>query len=219
MIDDLFQEHLPNLPERQRLGPGSLLIRHQLQAVAPHLMDDIQALTLKHPLRHMVTRGGHPMSVATSSCGPYGWVSDARHGYRYATIDPHTGLPWPPIPAHWQALAASLAAQAGYERFEPDSALINCYAAGSRMGLHQDRDEATLDCPIVSLSLGITANFMFGGLSRQDPVSDVPLMHGDVVVWGGADRLRFHGIRPLKDGYHPLTGHHRYNITFRRVQP
>lgn len=218
MMDDLFEDQTPWLPERQTLGRGSVLLRQRLNAQADQLMREITALTAEHSLQHMVTRGGHAMSVATASCGHYGWVSDAVHGYRYATTDPATGLPWSPIPAHWLTLARALAEEAGYPGFIPDSALINRYAAGARMGLHQDRDEATLDWPIVSLSLGLPARFMFGGPTRQSPVVDVPLLHGDVVVWGGTDRLRFHGIRPLKDGHHSLTGPYRYNLTFRRVQ-
>lgn len=219
MIEDLFQDHVPDLPEHQSLGPASVVLRQRLNTTAEHLMKDIHTLTTTHPLRHMVTRGGYAMSVATSSCGHYGWVSNATRGYHYTAADPETGQPWPPIPAHWLTLATALAHDAGYEGFVPDSALINRYAAGTRMGLHQDRDEATLAWPIVSLSLGLPARFMFGGLSRQAPVADIPLLHGDVVVWGGVDRLRFHGIRPLKDGHHPLTGSYRYNLTFRRVRP
>ena len=219
MIKDLFQDHVPNLPERQSLGPGAVLLRQQWQTTAEQLVKDINALTVEHPFRHMVTRRGHAMSVATSCCGDYGWVSDSVRGYRYAALDPKTERPWPPIPAHWLTLAAALAHDAGYDGFTPDSALINRYAVGTRMGLHQDHDESTLDWPIVSLSLGLSAHFMFGGLTRQAPVTDVPLLHGDVVVWGGVDRLRFHGIRPLKEGYHPLTGSYRYNLTFRRVSP
>ena len=219
MMDDLFQDQPPDLPERQALGPESWLLRHTLQTTACHLMADIHTLTATHPFQHMVTRGGHTMSVATSSYGSYGWVSDAQKGYRYASSNIETGQPWPPIPAHWLALATALAEKAGFNGFHPDSALINRYAVGARMGLHQDRDEATLAWPIVSLSLGLPARFMFGGKQRQAPVKDFTLLHGDVVVWGGADRLRFHGIRPLKAGHHSLTGPYRYNITFRRVQP
>lgn len=219
MMDDLFQDQPPDLPKRQALGPESWLLRHTLQATALQLITDIQALTATHPFRHMVTRSGHAMSVATSSCGDYGWVSDAHSGYRYAATDTEVGQPWPAIPPRWCALATALAETAGFNGFQPDSALINRYAVGTRMGLHQDRDEATLAWPIVSLSLGLPARFMFGGLQRQAPIEDITLLHGDVVVWGGADRLRFHGIRPLKAGHHSLTGHYRYNITFRRVQP
>ena len=220
MIDDLFRDQPPALPEQQRLGRDAWLLR---QRVSDHdalaMFTDIQRIVATHPLRHMVTRGGHAMSVATTSCGTYGWVSDAAHGYRYTEQDPATDTPWPPLPARWKQLANTLAAIAGYQHFHPDTALINAYAPGTQMGLHQDRDEASLDWPVVSVSLGLTARFMFGGLKRRDTVVEVPLGHGDVVVWGGVDRLRFHGIRPLREGWHPLTKRWRYNVTFRRVQP
>ena len=218
MMDDLFQDQIPTLPERQILGTGAVLLRHRLIPHARQLMEDINTLAVSHPFRHMVTRRGHGMSVATSSYGDYGWVSNTQHGYHYAALDPLTGQPWPSIPILWQTLATELAATAGYTGFIPDSALVNRYATGARMGLHQDRDEASLDWPIVSFSLGLPARFMFGGLTRQAQINEVSLFHGDVVVWGGADRLRFHGIRPLKEGYHSLTGPYRYNLTFRRVQ-
>lgn len=218
-MNDLFEDQVPELPEREVIGPQSVLLRHRLHAQAAQLMNDIRILTTDHPFQHMVTRSGHAMSVATVSCGQYGWVSDTVHGYRYATHDPLTHPPWPAMPAQWQALATQLAEEAGFAGFMPDSALVNRYAAGTRMGLHQDRDEASFGWPIVSLSLGLPARFMFGGLTRQAPVTDVTLLHGDVVAWGGVDRLRFHGIRPLKDGHHSVTGCYRYNVTFRRVAP
>jgi alkylated DNA repair protein (DNA oxidative demethylase) len=156
------------------------------------------------------------MQLALTNCGALGWVSDAR-GYRYSAQDPATGLPWPALPAPFLALAQSAAAQAGFDGFAPDACLINRYAPGTRLSLHQDRDERDFGQPIVSVSLGLPAMFLWGGLQRADRPQRVPLFHGDVVVWGGADRLRFHGVAPVPDGTHPLTGAARINITFRRA--
>jgi DNA oxidative demethylase len=164
----------------------------------------------------MVTPGGARMSVAMSNCGQVGWVSD-RRGYRYQAIDPDSGLPWPPMPALLRRLALRTAAAAGFERFEPDACLINRYVPGTRLSLHQDRNERDLLAPVVSVSLGLPAVFLFGGLRRADRVQRVALVHGDVVVWGGRQRLAFHGVTPLTDGEHALTGRCRINLTLRQA--
>lgn len=164
----------------------------------------------------MVTPGGFRMSVAMTNCGGYGWITD-RKGYRYANTDPETGKPWPPIPAVMQALATEAAAQAGFPNFEPDACLINRYAVGARMTLHQDKNEVDFGQPIVSVSLGLPATFQLGGRERTDKASRIRLEHGDVLVWGGPARLLYHGILPLKAGYHPAFGAFRINLTFRRA--
>ncbi len=156
------------------------------------------------------------MSVAMTNCGVAGWVSD-RTGYRYDPIDPLSGSPWPPMPAAFWKLAQSAAAALDFPSFEPDACLINRYEPGTRLSLHQDRDEKGYTDPIVSVSLGLPAIFQWGGEKRSDRPQRIPLVHGDVVVWGGPSRLRFHGVLPLKDGEHPLLGGKRYNITFRKA--
>jgi alkylated DNA repair protein (DNA oxidative demethylase) len=156
------------------------------------------------------------MSVAMSNCGPLGWVSD-RRGYRYDALDPLSGQPWPAMPERWKALAARAAAQAGFDGFEPDACLINQYLPGCKLSLHQDKDERDFSAPIVSVSLGLPAVFLFGGERRADRPQRYRLQHGDVVVWGGASRLAFHGVAPLADGEHVWLGRRRINLTFRRA--
>ncbi len=168
------------------------------------------------PPRHMVTPGGLAMSVANTNCGALGWVSD-RRGYRYSATDPDSGQPWPAMPAAFTELALSAATAAGFAGYRPDACLINHYAPGARLSLHQDKDERDHRAPIVSVSLGMPAVFLFGGLARADKAARVPLQHGDVVVWGGVDRLRFHGVLPLKALPHPLLGAERINLTLRQA--
>ncbi|MBG6078067.1 alkylated DNA repair protein (DNA oxidative demethylase) [Polaromonas sp. CG_9.11] len=168
------------------------------------------------PLRHLKTPGGRVMSVGMSNCGALGWVSD-RTGYRYSSTDPLSGQPWPSMPACFAELAMQAAAEAGYEGFAPDACLINRYEPGARLSLHQDRDESDLGAPIVSVSLGLPAVFLFGGLQRSDRPARWRLAHADVAVWGGVSRLAFHGVAPLADGEHPRLGRQRINLTFRRA--
>src|SRR5690606_11233386 len=144
------------------------------------------------------------MSVAMTNCGPLGWCSD-RSGYRYEPADPLTGLAWPPMPAEIRALARAAADAAGFDGFEPDACLINRYAPGTKLSLHQDKDERDFTSPIVSVSLGVPAVFLFGGRKRKDPLVRVRLEHGDVVVWGGAARLNYHGVAPLAETEHPFA--------------
>ena len=198
------------------LATGAVLLPGAALDDAPALLAAIRDVLARAPLRQMVTRGGFKMSVAMSNCGALGWVSD-RRGYRYSPIDPDSGQPWPAMPAVLQDLATDSAARAGFAGFVPDACLINRYAPGARMALHQDRDEADFDQPIVSLSLGLPAVFLFGGFERGDRPARIPLGHGDVLVWGGPARLRFHGVLPVKDGTHPATGACRLNLTFRKA--
>lgn len=203
-------------PALEPLGEAAALLSGFAATEADVLPSMLQILWRQAPLRHMVTPGGTRMSVAMSNCGEAGWVTD-RRGYRYERCDPESGRPWPPMPPMLRTLASRAAAAAGFASFEPDACLINCYAPGTRLSLHQDRDERDLAQPVVSLSCGLPATFLFGGQRRADPVRRIPLFHGDVVVWGGPQRLVFHGVAPLADGEHPLTGRCRINLTFRRA--
>ncbi|WP_215404403.1 DNA oxidative demethylase AlkB [Janthinobacterium sp. JC611] len=201
------------------LVPGSsasLLLRGFALPYLHEVLPALDAIVLAAPLRHMATPGGLRMSVAMSNCGALGWITDGR-GYRYARHDPASGLPWPPMPSVLLRLAREAALAAGYPGFTPDACLLNRYAPGARMALHQDRDECDFNAPIVSVSLGLPATFLFGGAERADKAARIALLHGDVVVWGGADRLRFHGVAPLKEGVHALLGAQRINLTFRKA--
>jgi alkylated DNA repair protein (DNA oxidative demethylase) len=173
-------------------------------------------VTAAAPFRQMETPGGLRMSVAMTNCGERGWVSD-RRGYRYAASDPADGRAWPQMPPEFAACAVGAADAAGFGQFAPDACLINRYVPGARLTLHQDRDERDFTAPIVSVSLGLPAVFLFGGDARGDRQRRLPLQHGDVVVWGGAARLRYHGVAPLQEGWHPLLGSQRINLTFRRA--
>lgn len=216
MTFDLSADQEPACEVNEPIGPASLLLRGFARACAEPGWAALQQVLAVAPLRHMQTPGGHLMSVAMSNCGELGWVTD-RAGYRYSRMDPQTGLPWPAMPSTWQTLAKAAAEAAGYPGFTPDACLINRYIPGSRMALHQDKDERDHHAPIVSVSLGIPAMFQFGGLLRSDRPARIPLLHGDVVVWGGEDRLRYHGVLPIKPAEHPLLGAQRINLTFRKA--
>ncbi len=204
---DLFGE--PVLPE------GLSLLRGFVRDDAEALMAIISEVSEAAPFRTMQVPGGGTMSVAMTNCGRAGWVTDAK-GYRYSPVDPLSDQPWPDMSEALSDLAMRASHTAGFGDFVPDGCLINRYAPGARMGLHQDRDEADRRAPIVSVSLGLPATFLFGGLKRNDPTIKLELEHGDVVVWGGPARLAYHGIAPLKPGSHPLTGAARYNLTLRK---
>ena len=197
------------------LGDNSALLSGAVAHLEPQLLRGISSIAAQAPFRHMRVPSGAEMSVAMTNCGDYGWVTDAR-GYRYSEVDPQSQRPWPTPPPAWWPLAGELAAQAGFAGFVPDSCLINRYEPTAKMGLHQDRDESTLQWPIVSISLGMVGRFAFGGLERAEIPRRFDLESGDVVVWGGCDRLRFHGIDRIKGHEHPLFGPYRYNLTFRR---
>jgi alkylated DNA repair protein (DNA oxidative demethylase) len=203
-------------PSREPLEEGAVLLRHFAAGDAAALLEDVARVTSSAPFRHLVTPGGYTMSVAMTNCGRVGWVSD-RSGYRYDPVDPDTGAPWPPMPRSFLDLAARAAGEGGFPAYDPDACLINRYAAGAKLGLHQDRDEDDQWAPIVSVSLGLPAVFLWGGKRRADPVRRMRLENGDVVVWGGPARFVYHGVAPLKAGEHPLTGDVRINLTFRKV--
>ena len=207
--------NLPPNPYPEPLEDGAVVRRGRIAAHDHAIWGWVQQVAAQSPFRHMVTRSGSAMSVAMTNCGPMGWVTD-RGGYRYQALDPLTRQPWPAMPAALRDLAAELAAEAGFPNFAPDACLINRYEPGSKMGLHQDRDERDLTAPIVSLSLGLTAPFLWGGATRRAPVRKIALDHGDVVVWGGPARLNFHGVGTIPAGQHPLVGACRFNLTFRQ---
>jgi alkylated DNA repair protein (DNA oxidative demethylase) len=201
----------------QRIGDGAWLLPGFALDEAPALLLAIEQVAAQAPFRNMVTPWGQSMSVAMTNCGAFGWVTD-RQGYRYTERDPVSGEPWPPMPAPFLTLAQRAAAHCGYGDFDPDVCLINLYVPGARMGAHQDRDEGNLAAPIVSVSLGLPATFLWGGKQRSDKARRFRLEHGDVVVWGGPSRLTYHGVAPLADGQDPATGARRYNLTFRRAR-
>jgi alkylated DNA repair protein (DNA oxidative demethylase) len=214
MTLELFDE--PPRNAREPIGPGAFILPGFALPCVDALLPAIHALTEHAPFRHMLTPGGFTMSVALTNCGALGWTSD-RRGYRYSSIDPDTGQPWPAMPEPFARLAREAAAAAGFDGFTPDACLVNRYEPGARLSLHQDKDERDYGAPIVSVSLGMPAVFLFGGHARSDKAARIPLQHGDVVVWGGEDRLRYHGVLPLKDQPHPAFGSRRLNLTFRKA--
>jgi alkylated DNA repair protein (DNA oxidative demethylase) len=205
-------------PEQVRLPPGVRLLRGFSLPWEAALLADINRVVAAAPFRHMITPGGQRMSAAMTNCGSVGWISD-RSGYRYASLDPHTGQPWPALPGSFSTLARRAAEAAGFVGFAPDACLINRYAPGTRMSLHQDRDEQDLNAPIVSASLGLPAVFLLGGLERSARPVRLPLAHGDVIVWGGPARMIFHGVAPIVAGLHSGLGRQRINLTLRRACP
>jgi DNA oxidative demethylase len=215
MTADLF-DRLDVRPEREQIAERAMLLRDFAQSVQHELMAALDTIVAQAPFRHMQTPGGHQMSVAMTNCGGLGWITD-RRGYRYDAADPVSHQPWPRMPPAFLELAAHAAAQAGFSGFSPDACLINRYEPGARMSLHQDRDETDFDSPIVSVSLGLPAIFLWGGLKRSEKPQRYRLEHGDVVVWGGPSRLNFHGVAPLADGEHALLGRRRVNLTFRKA--
>ncbi len=213
---DLFGGDDPAQHGRVALGAQSVVLRGFALPAVDALLAGVDDVIAQAPFRHMETPGGYTMSVALTNCGELGWTTDAR-GYRYSRIDPVSGQPWPAMPQAFRQLAEDAAREAGFADFAPDACLVNRYAPGSRLSLHQDRNERDYGAPIVSVSLGMPAMFLFGGDDRADRAAWVPLFHGDVVVWGGVDRLRFHGVMPLKDLPHPRLGSQRINFTIRKA--
>jgi alkylated DNA repair protein (DNA oxidative demethylase) len=203
-------------PSHERLEEGAVLLRGFATAEAPLLIEEVARIAQAAAFRHLVTPGGYTMSVAMTNCGRVGWVSD-RTGYRYDSLDPDTGAPWPTMPKAFLDIAKHAAAEGGFANYDPDACLINRYLAGAKLSLHQDRDEKDAWAPIVSVSLGLPAVFLWGGKHRSDPVRRLRLESGDIAVWGGPARFVYHGVAPLTDGQHPLTGTARINLTFRKV--
>ena len=213
----LFDEMPAPYAAPELIAPGAVLLRGFAREKDEALLQAVQDVVAAAPLRHLVTPGGYTMSVAMSNCGALGWVSD-RSGYRYDAKDPLSGKPWPPMPACFAELARRAAAEAGFDNFRPDACLINRYEPGARLSLHQDKDEGDMAAPIVSVSLGLPAVFLFGGLNRSDRPARYRLLHGDVAVWGGPSRLAYHGVAPLAEGEHARLGGQRINLTFRRAR-
>ncbi|KIH83190.1 DNA oxidative demethylase AlkB [Pseudomonas batumici] len=215
MTLDLFADADLQQPGRlDSIGAQSCVLRGFALPWVERLLPALAEVLVQAPFRQMVTPGGFTMSASLSSCGALGWTSD-RDGYRYTRLDPQSGRPWPAMPEVFRQLAVEAARTAGFEHFVPDACLINRYLPGAKMSLHQDRNERDLTAPVVSVSLGLPAIFLFGGHARSDRTQRIPLLHGDIVVWGGVDRLRFHGVLPIKDGHHPQLGAERLNFTLR----
>jgi alkylated DNA repair protein (DNA oxidative demethylase) len=214
---DLF-ESVPDVrPSQEAMAERAVLLRGFAKPFEGDLIADLRDIVARAPFRHMVTPGGHQMSVAMTNCGSVGWVTD-RTGYRYDGVDPESGKSWPAMPPSFRTVAGQAAAQAGFDGFFPEACLINRYQPGARMSLHQDKDETDFAAPIVSVSLGLPATFLFGGLKRSDRPRRFRVEHGDIAVWGGPTRLAFHGVAPLADGEHALMGRQRINLTFRKVR-
>lgn len=213
---DLFDDLPGNDLQRIVLQQDAVLLRGFAGEFLDSLLTELENIIAGAPFRHMTTPGGYRMSVAMSNCGYVGWISD-RYGYRYSAIDPETGRAWPKLPAVFLELAQNAAMAAGYANFSPDACLINCYLPGTKLSLHQDKDERDAEAPIVSVSLGLPAVFLFGGAQRRDPTRHYRLEHGDVVVWGGVARYHFHGIAALADGVHARLGRKRINLSFRKA--
>lgn len=212
LANDLFD---PSGAERAA-GWGLTYLPGFALALEQKLLAAIHEVVAAAPFRNMLTPGGQRMSVAMTNCGEVGWVTDHK-GYRYDRLDPETGRPWPSLPACIAQLAERAAAEAGFTSFRPDACLVNRYEPGARMSLHQDRDERDFSAPIVSISLGLGATFLFGGSKRSDRPHRLPLAHGDVLVWGGANRLAYHGVAPVADASHPAVGRMRLNLTLRKA--
>lgn len=204
-------------PTREAMADGAVLLRGFTLAPENDVIAALRGIVAEAPFRRMFTPGGHQMSVAMTNCGSAGWVTD-RRGYRYDGLDPESGKPWPLMPPAFRELARQAAAEGGFAEFAPDACLINRYTPGARMSLHQDKDEQDFAAPIVSVSLGLPATFLFGGPKRADKPRRYRLAHGDVVVWGGPSRLFFHGVAPLADGEHVQMGRQRINLTFRKAR-
>ncbi len=214
---DLFDSVAEAQPSREVIADGAVLLRGFVRPIEGELLAAVRAIVAQSPFRRMTTPGGHLMSVAMTNCGERGWITD-HTGYRYDEIDPRTGVRWPEMPPVLADLARRAAEQGGFTGFAPDACLVNRYEPGTRLSLHQDKDELDLAAPIVSVSLGLPATFLFGGLARADKPRRFRLVHGDVVVWGGASRLAYHGVAPLAEGEHALLGRIRINLTFRKTR-
>jgi len=214
---DLFDSVAEAQPSREDIADGAVLLRGFARPIEHDLIAAVHAIVAQSPFRRMTTPGGYQMSVAMTNCGERGWITD-HTGYRYDAIDPRSDAPWPAMPLVFRNLARRAAEQGGFVGFAPDACLVNRYEAGTRLSLHQDKDELDFSAPIVSVSLGLPAIFLFGGMVRSDRPRRFRLLHGDVVVWGGPSRLAYHGVAPLADGEHALLGRQRINLTFRETR-
>ena len=217
MTGDLFDNVAEAQPPREEIADGAVLLRGFVRLFEEELIAAMRAVVAQAPFRRMTTPGGYQMSVAMTNCGERGWITD-HTGYRYDAIDPRSDAPWPAMPLVFRNLARRAAEQGGFVGFAPDACLVNRYEAGTRLSLHQDKDELDFSAPIVSVSLGLPAIFLFGGMVRSDRPRRFRLLHGDVVVWGGPSRLAYHGVAPLADGEHALLGRQRINLTFRETR-
>ena len=217
MTADLFDSVADAQPPREEIADGAVLLRGFVKPMERELIDAVRAIVAQSPFRRMTTPGGHLMSVAMTNCGERGWITD-HTGYRYDPIDPENGAPWPAMPPVFRDLARRAAERGGFTGFLPDACLVNRYEPGTRLSLHQDKDERDFSAPIVSVSLGLPAIFQFGGMARSDKPRRFRLVQGDVVVWGGPSRLAYHGVAPLADAEHALLGRKRINLTFRRTR-
>jgi len=204
------------LPAREVIAPQVILLRGFATPTAS-LITAIEAISSVAPFRHLTTRGGGSMSVAMTNAGAWGWHSDLK-GYRYVEVDPVSGRKWPTMPAQFAQLAREAASTAGFEAFAPDACLVNRYQPGAQMGSHRDFDEADFSHPIVSVSIGVPATFVWYGTERSGRGRPVTVEDGDVLVWGGVARAGYHGVRKLAPAEHPATGGLRYNLTFRRAK-
>ena len=213
---NLFESVSQAEASKEMLCPGAVMLRRFAQKYETELFAGLKEVTAKAPFRHMVTPGGFRVSVAMTNCGAFGWITDET-GYRYDRVDPQTNATWPEMPDCFLKLASSAATEVGFDEFLPDACLINRYEPGSKLSLHQDKNERDFEQPIVSVSLGVSATFLFGGSRRNDETERIPVEHGDVIVWGGPARLRYHGVLALKEGFHPLAGGRRFNLTFRKA--
>lgn len=213
---DLFEASDNTQHTAQEIAPGAWLLKGFALHAEQDLLRHLAHIAKAAPFQQMQTPGGRSMSVKTTSCGKLGWFSD-QNGYRYSKINPVTGREWPTMPAEFLALAQSAAKAASFGNYQADGCLINGYRVGAQLSLHQDKDEHDLQAPIVSVSLGLPAVFQLGGFQRSDAVQRHRLCHGDVVVWGGPSRMRFHGVEPIREGFHKRLGAKRINLTFRKV--
>ncbi len=199
-------------PTHEELYPGACLMRGLALPQDGEFFAAVEEILGAAPLRQATTPSGLPMSVMVSDCG----TAEAFRR-RWDAHDPNAKQMWPPMPRALVDFAIRCAVRSGFAQFRPDTCHVNRYQAGAKLGLHQDRHEYDLDQPIVSISFGLECIFLLGGLERTDKTKRILLEHGDVIVWGGPSRMRFHGVQPLKPGHHPLTGPYRYNLTFRKV--
>lgn len=217
MTADLFDSLAEVQARHEIIAEGAMLLRGFVRPIEEELIAAVRAIAAQAPFRRMTTPGGYQMSVAMTNCGERGWITD-HTGYRYDATDPRSDARWPAMPLVFHDLARRAAEQGGFAGFTPDACLINRYEPGTRLSLHQDKDELDLSAPIVSVSLGLPAIFLFGGLARSDKPRRFRLVHGDVAVWGGPSRLAYHGVAPLADGEHKLLGRQRINLTFRKTR-